>query len=114
MKSIVAFFVLGSVLLIGAGSCKKDKVLAGCTTTDTISFSKQIKPMIDHYCISCHGSGGTSPDLTSHAKVSSNAGLVVNSLNGSGAKLMPLGGPALNDSLISQFSCWISQGKQNN
>ncbi len=29
-------------------------------------------------------------------------------------QLMPQGGPALNDSLIKQFECWINQGKQNN
>jgi hypothetical protein len=56
----------------------------------------------------------TAPTLTGHANVSSNATLILNSLNGAGVQLMPLGGPALNDSLINQFSCWISQGKSNN
>ena len=114
MKRIAVFFVLGSVLLIGAGSCKKDKVSTDCVSNTTIKFSTQIKPMMDNYCISCHGPGGTSPDLSTHANIASNATLVLNSLNGAGVQLMPQGGPALNDTLISQFSCWISQGKQNN
>jgi hypothetical protein len=95
-------------------SCKKDKVDTECLSTETISFSNQIKPMIDNNCISCHGLGMTSPNLSGYANVSSNATKILNSMNGSGAQLMPLGGPALNDSLISQFSCWISQGKKNN
>ena len=114
MKRIAEFFVLGSVLLIGAGSCKKDKVSTDCVSNTTIKFSTQIKPMMDNYCISCHGPGGTSPDLSTHANIASNATLVLNSLNGAGVQLIPQGGPALNDTLISQFSCWISQGKQNN
>jgi hypothetical protein len=39
----------------------------------------------------------------------------LNSLRGEGGKqLMPQGGPALQDSLIEQFSCWVNQGKLNN
>jgi hypothetical protein len=33
---------------------------------------------------------------------------------GANVELMPQGGPALNDTLIKQFSCCINQGKQNN
>lgn len=114
MKITIFVFLLGSAVLLGVGSCKKDKVSTDCVSNTTIKFSTQIKPMIDNYCISCHGTGGTSPDLTSHAAISSNSNLILNSLTGTGVQLMPQGGPALNDTLISQFSCWVSQGKQNN
>jgi hypothetical protein len=56
----------------------------------------------------------TAPTLTGHENVASNANLILSSLKGEGVQLMPAGGPALNDSLINQFSCWISQGKSNN
>ncbi len=114
MKKNAIVFVFGTIILFGFGSCKKDKVSTDCVSSTTIHFSTQIKPMIDNNCISCHSAGATSPDLSTHANIAANATLVLNSLSGSGVQLMPLGGPALNDSLISQFSCWISQGKQNN
>jgi hypothetical protein len=111
----IIFLLFGSgIIVLGLSSCKKDKVSTDCVSNTTIKFSTQIKPMINQYCISCHGSTGTSPDLTSHANISIKSDLILNSLTGTGVQLMPLGGPALNDSLISQFSCWISQGKQNN
>ncbi len=33
-------------------------VLAGCTGEDTVSFSQDVKPIIDRYCIECHQAGG--------------------------------------------------------
>ncbi len=70
--------------------------------------------MIDNNCISCHDAGGTSPELTSYDHIASEAAMIFNSLSGTGVKLMPLGGPELNDTIKSQFSCWIAQGKKNN
>lgn len=107
----VSFVGLSLVLIF---SCKKDKVITACDSNATVHFSTQIMPMIQANCISCHDTGMTAPILTGHANISSNAILILNSLNGAGVQLMPSGGPALNDTLISQFSCWISQGKQNN
>jgi hypothetical protein len=106
--------IIFSCFVFTAGSCKKDQVSAACESNKTISYSSQIKPMIENNCLSCHSTGGNSPSLTDHASVATHATHVLNSLTGNGAQLMPLGGPALNDSLISQFSCWIAQGKKNN
>lgn len=112
MKYFVLIF-LGSFFLL-LSSCKKDKVDTACLSSEAISFNDQIKPIIENNCISCHGPGMTSPNLSGHSNVSTNATKILNSMNGTGAQLMPLGGPALNDTLIDQFSCWISQGKKNN
>jgi cytochrome c553 len=114
MNKMSCIFIVSLGIFTGLSSCKKDKTSTLCESSKTVSFSNQIKPMITSYCISCHGSGGTSPELTTHTSVSSNANQIFNSLKGTGIKLMPLGGPALNDSLITQFSCWISQGKKDN
>lgn len=114
MKKISLLSSVGLVVLLTVSSCKKDQVSTDCVSNTTIHFSSQIKPMIDNNCVSCHSPGATAPDLSTHANIAANATLVLNSLSGSGVQLMPLGGPALNDTLISQFSCWISQGKQNN
>jgi len=114
MKKNIITLTFALLVLVLIGSCRKDKVDTACVSNTTIHFATQIKPMLDNNCTSCHGAGGTPPNLTSHANVAANAGVILNSLTGTGVQLMPQGGPALNDTLINQFSCWISQGKQNN
>jgi hypothetical protein len=111
---------LASVVIVIASltsSCTKDKVpvpLEAITCNDTISFSQQIAPMIQNNCASCHGSGaGTNPVLSNYSEISSNSVSILNTLKGT-PQLMPQGGPALADSLIQQFQCWIQQGKKDN
>lgn len=103
--------------LVSASSCTKAKApvnMGPVTCSDTISFSQQIAPMIQANCSSCHGSGaGTSPVLSNHAEISSAAQDILGTLHGT-PQLMPQGGPALADSLIQQFDCWMQQGKMNN
>lgn len=98
-------------------SCTKEKVPVPTidpNCVDTISFSAQIAPMISTNCASCHDTGNsTGYTLTNHTNISSNASAILNSLKGN-PQLMPQGGPALNDSLIQQFTCWINQGTLNN
>lgn len=114
MKNLVLIFIAFIILT----ACKKDKApvtVVDSSCTQSISFANQILPMIQTYCISCHDYGNsTGYTLVDHSSVSTNASAVYNSLLGANVELMPQGGPALNDSLIKQFSCWINQGKQNN
>jgi hypothetical protein len=112
IKYLTLVLVLVSLNLI---SCKKDKAPTAVITADcpdTIKFSTKILPMISDNCVSCHNNG-TSPTLSDHSNISSNATKILKTLKGE-LQLMPQGGPALNDSLIKQFECWINQGKQNN
>lgn len=119
------FFFLGITLLTLIYSCTKDKapeitvvdpnnfITAECP--DTIKFSAQILPTISNYCFGCHASGNTSiPEIKDYATISSNASKMLERMKATGSALMPQGGPALNDSLIKQFQCWINQGKLNN
>ncbi len=103
--------------LVFASGCSKDKAPApmiSVTCSDTISFAHQIAPVIQDKCASCHGSGaGTNPVLSNHAEIAGQAENILNALHGT-PQLMPQGGPALEDSLIQQFDCWIQQGKMNN
>ena len=107
--------VISTVLVISA--CTKAKTpppLPEVICTSTISFSTQIAPMIEENCSGCHGSGaGTSPVLSNHAEIAQNANAIINALRGT-PQLMPEGGPALADSLIQQFQCWMQQGTLNN
>lgn len=109
------YSILAIVTITFLVSCAKDKTPTAneinCPTT--ISFASQVKPMIDANCISCHDAGQTLPDLSTHAAVSQSATAVLNSLKGT-TILMPSGGPALSDTLIQEFECWINQGKLDN
>lgn len=115
MKKGIFFLSLLCVSTIAVVSCNKDKtplVDPNLDCTDTISFNQQILPMISNNCVSCHG-GGQSPTITNHSEISTHANAILNSLKGV-PSLMPSGGPALPDSLIQQFECWINQGKLDN
>lgn len=109
------FFGIASTMIAVFSSCTKEKVPTSNTVicTDTILFSTQIEPMIQINCIGCHSINGSLPTLTNHAEISANASVILSTMKGS-PQLMPLNGPALNDTLIQQFSCWINQGKANN
>lgn len=104
------FFTTIGLMALSITSCTKDKT-TNCK--EQVSFSTQIMPMIQNNCVSCHDVGATSPTLTTHAEISANATSILNTLNGTPV-LMPQGGPALSDTLIERFSCWIDQGKLNN
>jgi len=98
-------------------SCKKDRVpsvTVDPNCSDTVYFATQIAPMIANNCLGCHNVGNsTGYTLTNHMNISSNANAILSTMQGS-PQLMPIGGPALNDTLIQQFTCWINQGTLNN
>jgi hypothetical protein len=119
MKKNLFIPVVAIILLMFASSCKKDKVSGpdlDPNCSDTISFVNEILPTMQNNCTGCHNSGNsTGYTITNHTNISSNASAILNAMRASnGFQLMPQGGPALNDSLIQEFSCWIDQGKKNN
>jgi hypothetical protein len=113
---IYAFAIIVASSLVY--SCKKDRVpavIVDPNCTDTISFATQILPMMEANCTSCHGAGNsTGYTLTDYSNISTNAAAILNSIQPNASNLMPQGAPALNDSLIQQFSCWKFQGTLNN
>ncbi|TNF46385.1 MAG: hypothetical protein EP305_11285 [Bacteroidetes bacterium] len=114
---ITFYSIIVVSLFFGMVSCKKDKVTTTLdpNCTDTVYFNQEILPLITDNCSGCHGSGNsTGYTLTNHTNISSNATASLNAMRGDGFQLMPQGGPALNDSLIQKFNCWINQGKLNN
>lgn len=118
MRTMKIFLYLFAAFLLikTAGSCTKTQAPAPIISADcpdTIKFSTQILPVMTDYCFACHNAG-TSPALSDHSTIAANADVILKALKGDGAQLMPDGGPALHDSIIQQFSCWIQQGKKNN
>ena len=117
MKTL--YYILISTLICFASlSCRKDKVQPSPpqTCVDTVYFSTQILPLFQSNCNSCHFVwNGQIMELTNHSQIFSKAEDCYSTMTESGGfPLMPKGGPALSDSLIELFNCWIVQGKQNN
>jgi len=117
MKQLVFFLILGASMA-STTSCTKDRtpvenIDPNCS--DTISFSQDIQPLFNDNCLSCHDVGNsTGYTFTNHAEISDKANQALGAMRAEGFQLMPQGGPALNDTLISLFQCWIQNGKQNN
>ncbi len=96
-----------------------------CDTAGTISFSLQVKPIMESYCgtsgsnaAACHGSSGSSGiPLVTYSDVSDavdNDNLLGSIKHLSGVSAMPKGGGKLDDCRIAKVEKWINQGKQNN
>lgn len=128
MKSLI---IISSVFVLFL-SCKKDKsneviedvitpgVLTYCDTV-TVSFSSQIQPIFIQSCATsgCHNDAVSASGYTleTHSQISdaNTIDRVLKTIkHESGASPMPKFQQKLNDSLIQQIECWISQGKLNN
>lgn len=113
-------FILSAIAAVLVISCTKEKtptpptsiITADCP--DTIKFSSQILPMITDNCLGCHNTGGSAnPVINNYTSINLQADKILKCMKGE-LQLMPQGGPALHDTLIQQFSCWIFQGKMDN
>jgi len=93
---------------------------------ESVSYSKDVQPLWDQSCISCHKPGATAPDLTapnSYSALVTNSKYVVSgntagsklhkALIGDGAPLMPPAGK-WSDSKIALVDKWITDGALNN
>lgn len=85
-----------------------------CDTTGTINYLGHLKPLVDRYCVSCHGAtnpnGGIKLLTASDLKTVAQSGKLLNSLKRvSKTTAMP---PtyALSTCEITQFELWTKQG----
>ncbi|MBU3012111.1 cytochrome c [Polaribacter vadi] len=78
-----------------------------CTT---ITYTINVKPIIDNNCIQCHGSGGNFPNLTTYNGISANATSVKAEVV---SRRMPQGG-SLTTTEIEAITCWVDNGALNN
>ena len=78
---------------------------------ESITFSANVKSIIDNNCTQCHSSsGGQFPNLDSYNGVSSNASSVLSEVE---SRRMPQGSSLSNDE-ISAIKCWVNNGALNN
>jgi hypothetical protein len=108
--------------LIGRWINEGAKNTTGCSTgCDTLQFkyAANIRPILDNYCIGCHGGATPSAnlDFTSYNIVRSQAingrlpGAITHS---AGYSPMPKNSPKLSECQITQVKKWIAAGAQNN
>ena len=127
MKKIIQYVMMLRVSLL-ATSCYYDEMPQEAETPlpETVSYSKDIQPLWDQECVSCHKPGPIAPDLTaanSYSALVTNNKYVIpgnatgsklhKSLMGDGAALMPTSGK-LSDSKIALVDKWINDGALNN
>jgi hypothetical protein len=127
MKKIIQYLMMLTVSLM-ATSCYYDEMPpeAVIPIPETVSYSKDIQPLWDQDCVSCHKQGTTPPDLSaanSYSALVTNNKYVVpgnaagsklhKSLVGDGASLMPTT-EKWSDSKIALVDKWINAGALNN
>lgn len=109
LKSKKAFLLL--LIITSLSSCltnvDEEEAVDPCTT---ITYTINVKPIIDNNCIQCHGNGGNFPNLTTFTGTSANAAIVKDAVV---TKRMPQGGLLTNEE-ISSISCWVDGGALNN
>ncbi len=117
MKSF-SVFALAAIVSCGSANngLSNNDVQAG----ETVTYAHDIKPLVDAYCVRCHGAGGVGPfELTTYEQVSAVGELVASTVQ---SRLMPpfLAAPAarplrfdtsLSDAQIALFEKWVADGK---
>lgn len=97
-------------------ACKAKKSTAGDCAGFLVSYTKDVKPIVDANCAnSCHSAANHAGgiDLSSYEKVKAISGQA-NFLGAvrhlAGYAPMPKKAPKLSDSTIKVLSCWVSSG----
>ncbi len=107
-------------------SCYKDNfgklhpqlnAASNCDTILAISYSTQIVPIINNHCISCHGTGGSFPDLSTYAGVQTSSqstlyGSVI--WDGSASQMPKNSSSKLPICDLTKIKKWIAAGSPNN
>ncbi len=101
-------FVTSLAFLLVFGACKKKDSTQSSSYTPscsgTKSYSVDVKPLIQNYCVSCHS------NYSSYTTVKSSSSAIRNSIvNGSMPK-----GSSLTDDQKNNIVCWIDAGAINN
>jgi hypothetical protein len=122
LLSVVMVYVLAGC----GGQSSTPVVLPPHTPSATVSFSKDVLPILQDKCVSCHGGEKTSKglDLKTYASLmtGSQNGAMIVAGDSTNSKLvqsivsgkMPKRGPALPVSQIQLIMDWVASGAANN
>lgn len=129
MNTLFRFTILALLVVLLAACAQPTAPTTSTEITPTasqVSFSKDVAPILQSRCVSCHGGGRVeeSLDLTSYAKMmagSKNGAVIVpgDAANSILAQLvinqkMPERGPKLTPSETQLIVDWINQGGLDN
>jgi hypothetical protein len=97
-------------------SCKKESDVGSydCSSI-VVGYAKEIKPIMDKNCVSCHNANnkGSRYDLSDYSsvKTSASSSAFMGSIeHRSGYDAMPKGGSKLNQTDLQKIYCWINNG----
>ena len=109
-----ALFILIALPVILFSSCENnieenidELIVNDCNPA--ISYTQQIKPIIDTNCLQCHN-GNQFPDLRTYQSIKNNISIIKEEIE---TKRMPLRG-SLSTTEIETFVCWVNNGSLNN
>lgn len=123
MKHLILFLLI-ALTLLSTSSCYYDTEeelypQTQVCKTDSMSYTNNIVPILNNYCISCHSTaanqGGVAMEGYDAVKTYVSNDKFLNSIKHiSGTSAMPKNADKLDDCTIKKVEAWIQQGAQNN
>ncbi|SIP96211.1 hypothetical protein SAMN05880574_10320 [Chryseobacterium sp. RU37D] len=112
MKKLL-FIFSSAVVLIACESRTYEEISDNTPIAEQVTFTKDVKPIIDANCVSCHSPGAQA--LTNYSEVKANINNIIDRIsrpNGDPLK-MPQGG-SLSPSQINIITKWKADGLLEN
>lgn len=112
MKKCI-YIISAVVLLIACESRTYEEISDNTPITEEVTYNKDVKPIIDANCVSCHSPGAQA--LTNYAEVKNNIDNIIDRIsrpNGDPLK-MPQGG-SLSPTQINIITKWKADGLSEN
>ncbi|WP_370899515.1 c-type cytochrome [Chryseobacterium gossypii] len=115
MKKFI-YILPAAAFVIACDSRTYEEISDNTPITEQVTYAKDVKPVMDVNCMSCHSQGGiASFPLENYSQVKNNIDNIIDRIgrpNGDPQK-MPQGG-ALSPSQINIFTKWKSDGLVEN
>jgi hypothetical protein len=121
-RTFLSILTASILLVIGCSKSSEDKLdpptQTSCDTAN-MTYSTDIKPILQANCYGCHGNGNTEGGVTlgsyeSVKGVVDNGNLIGTITHAAGYPPMPDGGGKLSDCDINKIKAWINSGASNN
>lgn len=113
MKKLIFLISAGVVLLVACESRTYEEISDATPITAQVTYTKDVKPIIDGNCVTCHSSGADA--LTNYTLVKASIDNIINRISrptGDPGK-MPQGG-SLSPSQINIITKWKADGLLEN
>jgi hypothetical protein len=92
--------------LAGVDASPATDAATGTSTTVSVTYTKDIQPLLKKYCTACHSpSGGQDPYLDSYSAAKANAAKALTEVQSGD---MPPSGPTMSAAEVSLFKTWVN------